>query len=100
MTEPAKTIATVRSYRQLMSVFRARSDELEITRQTVDAAAGLPPGYSGKLLAPIPIKNVGINSLGALLGVLGLALIVVEDSDAALTFKTKLVKRQRRQAER
>jgi hypothetical protein len=42
-------------------------------------AAHLPPGYSAKLLSRIPVKNPGPSSLGALLGVRGLALVVVED---------------------
>jgi hypothetical protein len=59
---------------------RARSDELEITREITDDAAHLPSGYAGKLLSRTPIKNLGPSSLGALLGVLGLALVVVEDA--------------------
>lgn len=75
-----RTLARVRTYAQLISVFRARSDELEITREITDAAGHLPSGYAGKLLSRTPVKNLGGSSLGAVLGVLGLALDVVEDA--------------------
>lgn len=79
MSQPARQLAIVRSYHQLVAVLRSRADELEITRETIDTEAKMPPRYSAKLLSPTPIKNLGPNSLGALLGVLGLALVVVED---------------------
>jgi hypothetical protein len=75
----ARQLATVRTYAQLIAVLRARSDELEITREITDDAAHLPSGYAGKLLSRTPVKNLGPSSLGALLGVLGLAIVVIED---------------------
>jgi hypothetical protein len=76
----ARQLATVRTYAQLIAVLRARSDELEITRAITDDAACLPPGYAAKLLSRTPVKALGPNSMGAVLGVLGLALVVVEDA--------------------
>ena len=75
--QSCRILATVKTYGQLVAVMRARNDELEITREVMDERAHLPSGYSAKLLAQI--KNFGPSSLGAMLGVLGLALIVVED---------------------
>lgn len=77
MNETPRTLATVRRYKDLMAVLRARVDELEITRETIDTEGNLPPRYSQKLLSPVPIKRVSA-SLDALLGVLKLELIVVE----------------------
>lgn len=91
MNEPAKALATVRSYNQLIAVLRSRADELEVTRETLDHAAKLAPRYAQKLLAPVPVKNLGPNSLGGLLSVLGLALVVVEDRRP-----TELPKREKR----
>lgn len=54
-----RQLATVRNYGQLIAVLRARSDELEITREITDAAGHLPSGYAGKLLSRTPVKNLG-----------------------------------------
>jgi hypothetical protein len=53
----------------------------------------LQSGYSAKLLSPTPIKNLGPMSLGAVLGVLGLAIVVIEDQGAP-----QLPKRRRKPA--
>jgi hypothetical protein len=65
-TPSSRVLATVRNYAQLIAVLRARSDELEITREITDAAGRLPSGYSRKLLSRTPVKNLGRNSFGAL----------------------------------
>jgi hypothetical protein len=66
---------------ELLDAIRARRDALNISHETIDAISGLQPGYAGKLLAPKPIRNLGPMSFGALLGALGLAVVVVEDSE-------------------
>lgn len=78
MAQELKQLAVVRSYRELIAVLRSRADEREITRQGIDNAGRLPPGYSATLLCQDPVKNLGRNSLGAILSVLDLDLIVVE----------------------
>ena len=89
----ARELATVRSYEELHAVMRARADELAVTRETIDAVAGLQPGYAGKVLAPKPIKRLGPVTLPLMLGALGLALVVVEDESALVKVKPRLVKR-------
>lgn len=93
-----RTLATVRTYALLISVLRARSDELEITREITEAAGKLPDGFSGRLLSRKPVRSVGLwPSLGALLGVLGLALVVVEDKRTVALPRRKY-RRQRKPA--
>lgn len=89
-----KKLATVRSERELLAVFRARQDQLNITHETIDSAAGLADRYSAKLLGSTPIKHLGVRSLGALLGVLGLRLDVVEDREALARIKPQLTTRK------
>ena len=93
-----RQIATVHDYDGLIAAIRARSDELQITRETLDDASGLHGGYCGKLLSPIPIKTLGHVSLGPILGALGLALIVVEDLRRSARSAPRLVKRERARA--
>ena len=71
--------APIRSMPELIEALRARRDELNISHETIDSIAGLQSGYTSKLLAPKPIKNLGPMSFGSLLGALGLAVVVVED---------------------
>jgi hypothetical protein len=90
-----RRLAIVRKYHELHAVCRARSDELQIARTTLDEISGNQPGYSAKLLAPKPIKGFGPATLGPTLGGLGLALIVIEDKEALARIASRLVKKKR-----
>jgi hypothetical protein len=74
------TTKIITSMPELLDAIRGRRDELNISHETIDDLAGLQSGYTSKILAPTPIKNLGPMSLGAILGALGIGLIVVEDS--------------------
>jgi hypothetical protein len=80
MSEP-RQIAVVRTYDDFKNALRARADELQLSRDTIDAF-GLPKGHAGHLLAPVPIKHIGPQSFGVLLTALGLKVLVVEDAEA------------------
>lgn len=71
-----RRLATVRDYDQLHRAVRERVDELGVSRETIDRVSGLPDGYASKLLAPVPIKGLGRQSLGPMLQALGLVLVV------------------------
>ena len=70
----------ISDYRTLVETFRARADELELSRAEIDRLGGMPDGYSGKLLgraATAPGANkkkrrMLPTSLDSVLGVLGL----------------------------
>src|SRR5215469_15439449 len=78
-----RELATVTDYDTLIAALRARADELNVARLVIDETAGLQSGYTGKLLGAAQIKTIGRISMGPLLGALGLALVVVEDPEAA-----------------
>jgi hypothetical protein len=92
-TEP-RIIAEVRDYAGLHAAFRARADELAVSRETLDDLTGLQSGYTAKLLAPVPIKRIGLQSLGPLLCVLGVRLVMLEDLDALRRMGPRLQKRR------
>lgn len=81
----------------LLAALRMQRDALNVSHETLDAISGLPAGYVGKVLSPEPVRGLGYGSLGALLGALGLALIVVEDSAAAERVRRKWTPRKRPQ---
>lgn len=90
--EPAVILIT--DYDGLVAACRARADQLNISRDTIDEVAGLPKGYTSKALMAEPFggksatggrlssRNLGRVSLGPMLGALGIALVVVEDPEA------------------
>jgi hypothetical protein len=87
-------LATIRTYDELLTALRTRTAELGTGMETVDYVAGLPLRYSSKLLAPVPIKGLGRQSLGPLLGALGLQLHVVIDHESFDKIKHRLVPRR------
>jgi hypothetical protein len=73
----------VTGYKGLVETCRQRANELAISRLEIDRLAGLPSGYSAKLLGNddgVPRKKrMWPASLEAILGTLGLQIIVIED---------------------
>lgn len=76
------TSRMITSMPELVQALRDRRDQLNVSHETLDSISGLQSGYVSKLLAPTPIKNLGVMSFGSLLGALGLAVIVIEDPQA------------------
>lgn len=85
----------IRSMPELIAALRERAHELQLTHQTIDSVAGLQDGYTSKLLAPTPIKNLGPVSFEAMLGALGLAVVVVEDPEQVKRVENRWTKRER-----
>jgi hypothetical protein len=56
-----RTLATVRTYAQLISVLRARSDELEITRETPRPRASFPTVSAADCS---PASPLGVSAYG------------------------------------
>jgi hypothetical protein len=86
MTESiaASPIAICRTGEDLHRALRARAEALQIARDRLDEIAGLPSGYSSKLLSFPPIKNLGPVSAFPMIGALGMAVVLIEDAQAML----------------
>lgn len=89
--------APIRSMPELVDAVRARRDELNISHETIDNIAGLQSGYTSKLLGPVQLRGFSHMSLGAVLGALGIALVVVEDKEAKAKVEGRWQKRKRPQ---
>jgi hypothetical protein len=83
----------VHDYDELVAAMRARANELNVSRATIDDVSGLQSGYAAKLLANPPIKSFGAVSLGPMLGALGVSLVMVEDVEALARVATRLDER-------
>jgi len=77
-----RPLAVAYDYAGLHQAIRARAAALGYTNETLDEVAGLQSGYSGKLLGPKMPRKFGPVSLGAVMGALGLCLVIVEDPSA------------------
>jgi hypothetical protein len=78
------------SYAGLHAILRARALEMGISRETLDTISGMPAGYSAKLLAPRPMRTLGAMSMPALLPVLGLKLVVMEDEEKVQQYAERI----------
>jgi hypothetical protein len=82
-TSVGRLIAT---YDEVIDIFRARADELELSRLEIDRLTGLADAHTSHLLARKFTQVFGPVSLPLMLDVLGLRLLVVEDPE--LTART------------
>jgi hypothetical protein len=69
--------------------------ERQITCETLDALAGWPLGYSSKLLAAEPVKNLDWSSFGDALGAFGKMLLMVDDPEQIERVKNRWTPRER-----
>jgi hypothetical protein len=70
-----------------------RTDELQISRETIDHVAGVLAGFSAKVLSLKKIRRIGMETLGPFLDVLGLKLVAIPNGAALERNKSRLVKR-------
>src|SRR5579859_6276253 len=89
--------APIRSMAELLDVIRAKRDALNVSHETIDQIAGVPSGYTSKILAPEPIRGVGYKSLGDILGALAIALVPIEDDEQRAKVQGRWQKRKRPQ---
>jgi hypothetical protein len=74
-------VTSAGGYDALIGIFRARFDELGITGECSDHLGGLASGHTTKLLTKGHMKRFGPVTLGAILGVLGLKMVVTVDQE-------------------
>ena len=74
--------------------FRKACDARNSSYENLGELAGLPLRYVNKILAPVPVKNIGPKSLGPLLGVTGIKILLVEDSEMLAALEKRFVPRK------
>ena len=95
MAEPPLIIATFNDYEGLLSALRARAQarRIAVSSDNANDIAGLPDKYVQKLLGPHPPRRLGMVSMGAILGLLGVKLMMVEDEKAMKLYANRTNKR-------
>jgi len=87
------TTRVIRGYDDLVEAFRRRVEELAISREVLDELAGLPRGYSGKILGLGQVRRIGVKSLTRLCAGTGSMLLLIEDPEAIEKLRGRLVPR-------
>jgi hypothetical protein len=85
----------ITDYAGLLQALRDRRDELDISHEVIGDIAGLQNGYASKVLCDPPMKGLGPQTLGPVLGALGLAVVLVEDPAAVARVQGRWTKRLR-----
>jgi hypothetical protein len=80
---PPKWIGEAASHDELVALLRERQLALGLSNETLDHIALLSAGHADKLLGPGRQRGLSQLSLDALLGALGIKIIVVEDEAMA-----------------
>lgn len=93
-----KVLAVIADEADLIAAWRARAEELNVSRAEIDRVAGLPSGYAGKMLCVPPVKYAGPQSFWNVCGALGLAVQLVVDPDAVARFAGRMDQRDSKNA--
>jgi hypothetical protein len=80
----ARPIAVARSYHDLQRAVIDWCDRIGLTRDELDAEAGIATGHAGKLLSSKAVKKFGIVTLGRVMAAAGLVLIVAVDPESPI----------------
>jgi hypothetical protein len=94
----ADLYATAASYEALVEALKRRAGELEISYSDLEAIAGLPAGFAGKVFGPSQTKRFGHLSLFNTLPALGLRLTLAVDPEALRRYAQRGLKRNGKQA--
>ena len=104
-------LAEIHDYPSLIVALRARARDRQIAIGGASATrvAGLSDGYLARLLSPAALKSamggrkhgdggvrIGLNTLGPILGLLGVRLVMVEDAEAMARYGPRVDVSKRR----
>lgn len=89
MTEP-RQIGIAGDYLGLIRLFRVRLLDLDINYATLDEIAGWAERYASKLLGEEPAKSLGQMSFDAIMGAMGVRLVMIEDKAATVRIRQRL----------
>jgi len=85
-----RVIAEFRDYPGLLDALRARALELSVQGERFDEYAGLPRGYLSKLIGVMPVRKIGMMSMGPLFAALGITCVIIENPSATAQLKNRL----------
>jgi hypothetical protein len=88
-----EVLATFHDGCSLQLALRQVREARGISLETLDEIAGLPKGYSSKVLAPRGSRKVTLQSLGWLLAGLGAQCQIVDDADMLRQINGRMVPR-------
>lgn len=84
----------IRGYDDMHGILRRVAELRNISREAIDELAGLPKGYAGKILSEVPLRRLGPDTLGPMLGAIGVKLIAVDDPEAMRKYTARAETRE------
>jgi hypothetical protein len=93
-TAPPTIVATVDGLDGLHDALRARAEVVNVSRLELDRHAGLASGYSGKVLSPMPVKRLTVETACQLAAALGCDLALIENPERLERIKTRSPQRE------
>jgi hypothetical protein len=91
-----QVVGVARSYDEFVEALRRRKDQLGLSNECVEHIGDLTAGFCDKLIGPSQTKKFGRFSLDAMLGVLGLSVVVVVDDTKVRAVKRRYERRDDR----
>lgn len=82
------------SYDGMQVILRRVADLRNLSRQTIDEKAGLATGYAAKVLAEIPLRRMGPDTIGPISEILGIKWVAVDDPEALAKYTDRAPKRE------
>jgi hypothetical protein len=74
--------AVATNFDELHLAFRARAEQLHVSRTALDGLCNTPDNYISKFLGPAKTRKGHLGTLGKILRGLGLRIVVIEDQAA------------------
>jgi hypothetical protein len=79
MSKAPRELAICVDYVDVLLAFRARAEELGLSRLTIDYLGGLPHGQAGRILSPFEGRRMGAVSLSKMCRALAVKIVIVDD---------------------
>src|SRR5215813_12062257 len=86
-------VCEVTGLADVLHALRARAEEIDIGRLTIDELAGLSLGHASKVLADPPMKRMSVDTVTVIAPAMGLKLLLVKDPDATAKMQRRWTKR-------
>ncbi len=95
VSNPAETIAVVRTLQDAVDVFRLMKERLGLTNEFIDDVGGLTKGHADKILGPSEEKRIGYDTFALLTALTAVEFRVHVDMDAVKRMEAVWEKRER-----
>jgi hypothetical protein len=88
MSKALRQLATIVNYDELHLAFRARAQELQISRLSIDCLGDLADGHASKIVGLGKIRRMGLSALRPMCRALAIKILIIEDPEQLAQCRT------------